>query len=417
MKRNFLCLFLAFALLLTGCTGSAAQSSSSEAEASSVGASSATEPEASVSADPEPEESASNLTPEQEADTSSDLTPEEAASSSDTAPEEDVSSSDTTPEESSETTPEEEPLVFTEVSETVWATADVNIRTGPGTDTEVVAVLSAGDSVNRTGYQEAWSQVNYQGAVRYISSRYLTTEEPEEPEEPETPAETTEPEETAEPAETVKPTETTGHIVAIDPGHQAKGNSDLEPIGPGATEKKAKVSTGTSGVSTGVAESALTLTVALQLKEALLAEGYQVVMTRESQDVNLSNAERAQIATDAGAEIFIRIHANGSEDSSVSGIETLSPSSVNPYVSALYEDSYRLSKLLVNELCAATGAKNRGVQTSDTMSGINWSTMPVSIVELGFMTNPTEDQLLNSADYQAKLVTGMVNAVNAYFGS
>ncbi|MCD8159690.1 MAG: N-acetylmuramoyl-L-alanine amidase [Clostridiales bacterium] len=248
--------------------------------------------------------------------------------------------------------------------------------------------------------------------MRYISSRYLTTEEPEEPEEPE---ESTQP---AEPAETAEPVETTGgHIVAIDPGHQAKGNSDLEPIGPGATEKKAKVSTGTSGVSTGVTESSLTLTVALQLKAALLAEGYQVVMTRESQDVNISNAERAQIATDAGAEIFIRIHANGSEDSSVSGIETLSPSSANPYVGNLYEDSYRLSKLLVNELCAATGAKNRGVQTSDTMSGINWSTMPVSIVELGFMTNPTEDQLLNSADYQAKLVAGMVNAVNAYFGS
>ncbi|MCD8159689.1 MAG: hypothetical protein LUE61_00565 [Clostridiales bacterium] len=157
MKRNFLCLLLAFALLLTGCTGSAAQSGDTEAESSSVGASSAAEPEASVSADPEPEESASNLTPEQEEGASSDVTPEETASSSDTTPEEAASSSDTMPEESSETTPEEEPLVFTEVSETVWATADVNIRTGPGTDTEVVAVLSAGDSVTRTGYQEAWS--------------------------------------------------------------------------------------------------------------------------------------------------------------------------------------------------------------------------------------------------------------------
>ncbi len=383
MKRTLLCLCLAFALLLSGCAGGADQSAASEVEAVSASAS-ITEPEASDSADTAPEESAdpdgseraSAVLPEQAEAASSDLVPEETAASSDL-------------------TPEEEPLVFTEVSETVWATANVNIRTGPSTETDIVAVLSAGDSVTRTGYQESWSQVDYEGAVCYISTAYLTTEEP------------------------VQPTETaaTGHIVAIDPGHQAKGNSDLEPIGPGATEKKAKVSTGTSGVSTGVAESTLTLTVSLQLRDALEAEGYQVVMTRESQDVNISNAERAQIATDAGAEIFIRIHANGSEKSSANGIVTLSPSSANPYVSSLYEDSYRLSKLLVNELCAATGAKNLGVQTSDTMSGINWSTMPVSIAELGFMTNPTEDDLLNSADYQAKLVEGMVNAVNAYFGA
>ncbi|MCD8367428.1 MAG: N-acetylmuramoyl-L-alanine amidase [Clostridiales bacterium] len=384
MKRTLLCLCLAFALLLSGCAGGAAQSESSDIEVESASASLAAEPEAADRSELTPEgsasgegsESVSATSPEQEAaDASEEPAPEEAASS--------------------DLTPEEEPLTFTEVSETVWATANVNIRTGPSTEADIVAVLSAGDSVTRTGYQEAWSQVDYEGAVCYISSAYLTTEEP------------------------VQPTETaaTGHIVAIDPGHQAKGNSDLEPIGPGATEKKAKVSTGTSGVSTGVAESSLTLTVSLQLRDALEAEGYQVVMTRESQDVNISNAERAQIATDAGAEIFIRIHANGSENSSASGILALSPSSANPYVASLYEDSYRLSKLLVNELCAATGAKNLGVQTSDTMSGINWSTMPVSIVELGFMTNATEDQLLNSADYQAKLVEGMVNAVNAYFGA
>ncbi len=386
MKRKLLCLLLAVTLLLSGCSAGAAQSAASEVEAASASASLAAESEASGSADTAPEESAdpdgtesaTAVRPEQTEAASSDLAPEDAAAASDLTPEAEV-----------------EPLVFTEVSETVWATANVNIRTGPSTETDIVAVLSAGDSVTRTGYQESWSQVDYEGAVCYISTAYLTTEEP------------------------VHPTETaaTGHIVAIDPGHQAKGNSDLEPIGPGATEKKAKVSTGTSGVSTGVAESTLTLAVSLQLRDALEAEGYQVVMTRESQDVNISNADRAQIATNAGAEIFIRIHANGSEKSSANGIVTLSPSSANPYVSSLYEDSYRLSKLLVNELCAATGAKNLGVQTSDTMSGINWSTMPVSIVELGFMTNPTEDELLNSADYQAKLVEGMVNAVNAYFGA
>jgi N-acetylmuramoyl-L-alanine amidase len=61
----------------------------------------------------------------------------------------------------------------------------------------------------------------------------------------------------------------------------------------------------------------LTLQVALKLEEILMERGFEVLMVRTSNDVNISNAERAAVANDAGADAFIRIHANGSEDGSV----------------------------------------------------------------------------------------------------
>ena len=206
-----------------------------------------------------------------------------------------------------------------------------------------------------------------------------------------------------------------GHIVAIDAGHQAKANAEKEPIGPSSETMKAKMPAGAVGTVLGVKEYELTLTVAEKLKEELENKGYQVVMIRESHDVNLSNSERARIANERGAEIFIRLHANSMENTGVYGALAMCMTAQNPYNAALHDNSYRLAKTIIDQVCALTGTKNRGVQEVDNNGEINWSEIPVAVVEMGFLSNPDEERWLSEGDYQDKIVSGIVAAVDSYF--
>lgn len=138
-------------------------------------------------------------------------------------------------------------------------------------------------------------------------------------------------------------------------------------------------------------------------------------MTRTTNDVNLSNKERAEIANEAGADAFIRIHANSSTSSSTSGIMTICPTKASPYCKDIYKKSRKLSDNILTQMKQASGTMQGRIWETDTMTGINWCRIPVTIVELGFQSNPVEDRKLASDAYQDKLVRGIAAGLDAYF--
>ncbi|TGY96614.1 N-acetylmuramoyl-L-alanine amidase [Petralouisia muris] len=274
--------------------------------------------------------------------------------------------------------------------EEVVTTSSVNIRTAPSTDSEVYQTAVRRTELLRTADDGTWSAVEIDGKEYYVASEYLKLK-----------SEMTD----------------NGYLVVIDAGHQGRGNSEQEPIGPGASETKPKVASGTSGCVSGLNEYELTLMVSLKLQAELEARGYQVMMIRTSHDVNISNSERAAVANNAGADAFIRVHANGSDDSSENGILTICPTSSNPYMGSLYSQCRSLSECVLDGAVNATGANKKYIWETDTMSGINWCTVPVTIVEMGFMTNPDEDSRMAEDGYQSQLAAGIADGVDAYFGN
>lgn len=252
------------------------------------------------------------------------------------------------------------------------------------------------------------------------SSEAETTPSETEPTPSPTPTPTPEP----TPSPTPEPTQTTettksspaptgsydlsGMVIVIDPGHQRKANSDTEAVAPWSDEKKAKVSGGTSGVSTKRPEYEVVLEIGLKMRDTLQSMGATVVMTRTSNDVDISNIERAQIAVNNNADVFLRLHCDSSDSSSARGIGVFVCSK-----SDFGDSQTTWGNWLGNCLSEATGSKFRGTNASTTYSGLNWATsVPSFLLEMGFMSNSEDDKLLSDPDYQNKICMGVAAFCN-----
>jgi N-acetylmuramoyl-L-alanine amidase len=197
-------------------------------------------------------------------------------------------------------------------------------------------------------------------------------------------------------------------VIVIDPGHDLHANLTTEPIGPASSTRKIKDGGGTHGVVSGLTEADLNLKVALRLRDLLERAGVRVVMTRTTTSgTSIGNIARARIANEARAALFLRIHADGSTDPNQRGTHTLYPALRRGWTDDIYASSKRAARVVQSELAQSLGFPDRGLQERSDFTGFNWANVPAILVEMGFMTNPTEDRLLATAAYQRRAAIGL----------
>ena len=206
-------------------------------------------------------------------------------------------------------------------------------------------------------------------------------------------------------------------VIVVDPGHDLRANSDTEPIGPGSSTLKIKDGGGTRGVVSGLTEAELNLRVGLRLRTMLERAGVRVVMTRtKTAGTSMGNIARAGIANRARARLFLRIHADGLTDRSARGTHTLYPERRRGWTDDVYSASKRAARTVQSELVRALGFPDRGLNERSDFTGFNWSNVPVILVEMGFMTNPTDDRLLATAAYQRRAALGLCRGALRFVG-
>jgi N-acetylmuramoyl-L-alanine amidase len=201
-------------------------------------------------------------------------------------------------------------------------------------------------------------------------------------------------------------------VIVIDPGHDLRANLETEPIGPGSATLKIKDGGGTHGVVSGTTEAELNLAITLRLRALLERSGIQVVMTRtRTAGTSMGNIARAGIANRARAALFIRVHADGASSSASRGTHTLYPALRAGWTDDIYGRSRSAAQAVQRELVRALGFPDRGLQERLDFTGFNWADVPAILVEVGFMTNPTEDRALATDTYRKRAARGLCRGV------
>ncbi len=157
----------------------------------------------------------------------------------------------------------------------------------------------------------------------------------------------------------------------------------------------------------GVEEKEVNLRIALEIQRKLLEKGYQVKLTR-NQDMELALEDRAKTANETGADLYISIHQNSSQEANADGIEVWYSRQNQG------EESERLSRIIQKYAVQNTGAKSRELVENEELYVIRECTMPSCLIETGFLSNKAECDKLAAAEYQERLGDGIAAGIDAY---
>lgn len=352
-------------------------------------------------------------------------------------------------ENKAELTTESAPAMETR-DETVYVKATtLNLRISPAPGAEVVAAPANGTALKRTGDNGTWSQVEYDGKTCYAASAYLTTEKP---------AETAGPSDQSSQSGTLAEfSQNTGEVglnmdwkyaslskinsgkavlyrseasnrknkvVCVNAGHGTKGGSSVKTqchpdgtpkVTSGTTSAGATTAVAVSGGMTfadGTPEAKVTLAMAKVLKDKLLARGYDVLMIRESDDVQLDNVARTVLANNL-ADCHIALHWDSTKSNK--GAFYMSVPNVASYramepVASHWQQHNALGESLVAGLKGAGVKIFSGGSMEMDLTQTSYSTIPSIDIELG------DGGSDHSAATLDTLGTGLADGVDAYFG-
>ena len=203
---------------------------------------------------------------------------------------------------------------------------------------------------------------------------------------------------------------TTPALICLDPGHNtapAVGRQS-EPIGPGSSVRKIKDGGGASG------EATVAYAIALRTRAQLRTAGYRVAMTRGSRPYAGGNIARARFCNVRHAALMIRIHADGSSNATLHGVQMLYPALRRGWTDDIYAASLRAARVVQAAVIRSTGAANLGLTPRSDLTGFNWANVPAILIETGFMTNRVERARLQSPAYQLRIARGLVAGTEAY---
>jgi len=148
------------------------------------------------------------------------------------------------------------------------------------------------------------------------------------------------------------------------------------------------------------------------VRDLLVQAGATVIMTRETDrtvapegsSLGTELEARVKLVETNHADLFISIHSNDNPDSSISGATTFYPSGQSSALAAAVEKS----------VIAETGAIDKGTSPA-TFYVLRNNSVPSTLVEMGFVSNPQEATLLNSNVYRTKIASGILKGIIAYF--